>query len=124
VYLPGNKKRKLSSLIKINKNQSISEKIVDLLHEGTHAQHDLQGCKCMNDEAKENENEQILAEYHAMQETLKIAHRWQDKQIMKAAIDVVQMALVCDSYSHSKAAKKIMKLKSWKKYKNFLDNKG
>ncbi len=93
--------------IKIDKKLCGNNKIETLLHEIGHAIHDKNGCKCIYT------RNHPLGEYHAYRFVMKFVK--DNLVLVDVFVEDVIEGFNSFSQAHNIAAKRIMKLKGWKK---------
>jgi len=111
--------------IEIRGSASEPEKLASLAHEIGHALCFSKKCKCMKDAHEPGEHlgyNAILAEYHAMKFCIKWLLKNKQKEALINEVSLLEREVKeIGSIAHSEAAKKIMKLKLWKKALKFIE---
>lgn len=104
--------------IEIESTGDKAENVVSLLHEKVHAEHEKNGCKCMD------LSSHTFSEYHAFRDSLKAALKFGDKKIVKLMLrDINKETNRNDQCVHRSAARRIVKLKLWQKALDFVKDK-
>ena len=102
--------------IEIKTVGNVAENVAVLLHEKVHSEHENNECKCMQ------QHDRTLSEYHAFKESLQAALKLDSVDAVKESMKIVRYALEHNVYPnpHTKAAKRIIRLKLWKKALEYI----
>lgn len=103
---------KPTKIVVDNTQYSLCEQIISLHHELAHCECIRKNCKCISNK--------VLLEYHAFKQTLQWTWKTKDKQLIKAAVGLVKWNYTNAKDEHFEAAKKVMKLRLWRKALKFI----